>query len=175
MRLRFQSAAPLAAVLALPGVPALAQPVSTAQFPANATVGRDTRPVTVHFSCALTRGRINNLAIAFDFPDAERLKPGYDTDIIEGPTGKGAKVHMTAGTTQANFAVGGSYGENGLPGTTFTFSVAFSQGPDLRQLQTLVGALVSGPGRTKLLNDAQKRNRVFFDKLNILGNHRTHG
>jgi acetylornithine deacetylase/succinyl-diaminopimelate desuccinylase-like protein len=133
-------------------LPTAARPVTTAGFKGTAHVGAATRDIVVRFSCAMVGSKINNLAIALDVPAAESLKPTFNFDAFEGPTGIGGKHRLvaTAGATdtQMDFAGTGSYGNNGAPATTFTFNAAMT--PDARlsanleKLQAVVRTLASG-------------------------------
>ena len=147
--------------LALAATQAFAQPVTGARFAGTAHVGTAhvgtaMRAVTFRLSCALDRTGINNIAIELDVPDAEQLQPGFDTDRFEGPDGQAAKIRVVAAVAaaraQIEFGSTGSYGNNGAPATTFTFSAAFTPGPgaraqtDMQRLQAVAELLGRGPG-----------------------------
>ena len=134
-------------------IPALAQPVTAATFNGHARIGNATRDVVFRFSCARDGPRINNLAVEMDVPAAEGLKATFDFDLFEGPAGIGGKHHLTtsagAATSRMDFGSTGSYGNNGSPDSTFTFSAGMT--PDqrsranLQHLQAIVTTLASGP------------------------------
>ena len=77
----------------------------------------------------------------------------FSFDAFEGPTGITGHHHLaaTGGAAKAEMDFGstGSYGNNGSPASTFTFSAAMT--PDakgkanLAKLRSVVGALTSGP------------------------------
>jgi hypothetical protein len=136
----------------LAALPVAAQPVTDAEFKGTAHIGSATRDVAARFSCAMERGKINNLAIEIDIPATESLTSTFDFNAFEGPTGIGGQHHVaaTAGKTQAriDFASTGSYGNNGAPASTFTFSAAMTpdsrSSANLHRLQAVVATLASG-------------------------------
>ncbi len=135
----------LSLVAALWAPPVPAQPVTTVEFKAIAHIGSATRDVIIRFSCAMDGAKINNLAVELEVPDAESLKPTFDFDAFEGPSGIGGKHHLAAAHAQMDFAATGSYGNNGAPDSTFTFSAGMTPGQaTLRKLQAVVGALSAG-------------------------------
>jgi hypothetical protein len=131
-------------------MPAVAQPVTRAQFNGIAHIGSVIRNVVIRFSCAMDRKKINNLAVELDVPEAEGFKRVFDVNPFEGPSGIGGKHHLIAtrtGSAQLDFASSGSFGNNGSPGTTFTFSAAMvpSSKAALTKLQAVAGVLSGGP------------------------------
>ena len=142
-RLRAQA---LAFVFLIP-FGAVAQPVRTAEFTGSAKIGPVTRQVAMRFNCALDRGKINNLAVEMDIPDAEKFKSFFDVTPFEGPGALNAKMHLTVAAAssgaQVDLGSTGSFGNNGAPGTTFTFEAAVtpSSRSQLQKLQALAAAL----------------------------------
>jgi len=130
-----------------------AQSVKTAQFSGSANIGTVTRQVIMRFTCALDRGKINNLAVEMDIPDAERFKNVFDVLPFEGPGAKSGKMHLVAaaasGDAQADLGSTGFFGNNGAPGTSFTFEAALMPGSKsgFQKLQALAANLSEGPGR----------------------------
>ena len=137
------------ALLAAPS--ALAQPAATARVTGAATIGAVSRSVAIQFSCAMDRKTINNLAVSISIPDAAKFKSLFDVDPFEGPGALSAKMHFAAADGAVHFDSGstGSFGNDGEPGTSFTFEDAETPGSGaaFRKLQALVAALASGAGR----------------------------
>jgi len=144
-----------AAILALTfaACAAAAQPVKAVQFQGIGHIGPATRSILVWFSCAMYRGKIGSLAIGVDVPDTPKLKGVFNFDVLEGPAAASGKVHLVAtsgaSTTLMDFGSTGSFGTNGAPDTTFTFSAAMvpSARVNLQHLQAVVETLGSGPAR----------------------------
>jgi hypothetical protein len=126
---------------------AIAQPLTTAEFTGSAKIGPATRQVAMRFNCALDRGKVNNLAVEMDIPDAEKFKSFFDVIPFEGPGALSGKMHLTAaaasGSAQVDLGSTGSFGTNGAPGTTFTFeaSVTPSSKSQLQELRALAATL----------------------------------
>ncbi len=142
------------ALLAASGA-ALAQPVTRAQFPGSAQIGREKRAVVIHVICAMAQGRVNNLAVALDIAQAERLKRVFDVAGFEGPGAASANMHLEAtapGTTaSADLGSTGSFGSDGAPATSFTFEAALFAAtrsmPAFQALQGVVRTLGGGPSQ----------------------------
>ena len=139
--------------LALLAASAQAQPVRDVAFEGRAQVGRFERPARLHVGCYAPRGRINNLNIEFDLPDAIALAPVFDVIPFEGPDGAGAPslLQAEAGDVKAEmrFHAGGWFGSRGGPASTFTFGRAFTPQDRgaLPRLQAVLQVLGTGAGR----------------------------
>ena len=132
-------------------IAAAAQPVTTTQITGSANIGAVTRQVTMRFTCAVERGKINNLAAGIDIPDAEKFKSVFDVELFEGPGALSGKMHLTAsaGSAQADLGSTGSFGNNGAPGASFTFQSAATprERAEHQKLQALASALSKGTGK----------------------------
>jgi hypothetical protein len=132
---------------------AIAQPARTAAFTGPAKIGAVTRQVAMRFSCALDSGKINNLGVEMDIPDAEKFKSFFDVIPFEGPGASSAKMRLTAtaasGNAQVDLGSSGSFGSNGAPGTTFTFGsyVTPASKSQLQKLLALAAILSHGTGK----------------------------
>jgi hypothetical protein len=137
--------------LTLASSAAAAHQVKAVQSQGTAHIGPTTRSILFWFSCATDRGKINNLATGIDVPDTPKLKGVFNFDALEGPVAHSAKVHLVAtsgaSTTSMDFGSTGSFGTNGAPDTTFTFSAAMvpSERVNLQRLQAVVATLGGGP------------------------------
>lgn len=144
-----------ALLLAYAAEPAAAQDVRQAAFAGSARIGALQREVTIRLICARDRGRVNNLAVELDIPDAEQLQPVFDVIPFEGPDGASAKMRLVvtvpAGQVAADLGSTGSFGNNGAPASTFTFASAVTPATRYRiayrSVQRLARTLASGPSR----------------------------
>ncbi|MBN9561077.1 MAG: hypothetical protein J0H14_10170 [Alphaproteobacteria bacterium] len=130
---------------------AAAHPLKTVQVQGTAHIGLATRSILFWFSCATDRGKINNLSTGIDVPDTPKLESVFNFRALEGPTADSGKVHLVAtsggSTTSMRFGSTGSFGTNGAPDTTFTFSAGMvpRERVDFQRLQAVVATLGSGP------------------------------
>ncbi|MBV8912386.1 MAG: hypothetical protein JOZ05_05000 [Acetobacteraceae bacterium] len=107
----------------------------------------------LRFGCAVQRGRINNLSVEFDLPDAMALGPVFDVLPFEGPDGAGAASLLEAvvgdAKQEVRFFASGWFGGNGGPANSFTFGRAFTAEDRgaLPRLQAVAELLTHGAGR----------------------------
>jgi hypothetical protein len=144
---------------------AVAQPAKTAAVAGSAQIGPVARQVAMRLSCAIDHGKINNLAVEMDIPDAEKFKSYFDVIPFEGPGALSANMRLTAaaaaGSAQAtttpydaavarvDLGSSGWFGNNSAPGTTFTFGAAITprSKSQLQNLQALAATLSRGTAR----------------------------
>ncbi|MGE7414389.1 hypothetical protein [Methylobacterium tarhaniae] len=128
------------------------------RLPGRATIGPESRDVTLTFLCTTTRSRNETgaLSIDLDVPNFEALEKRFDFGAFEGPEGTRKPLTEIAVTQGTRLSAGGRIVDDGH----FSLGVAASlrgDAAELRKLRTIAAAVSAGPGSLRWRQESPRK------------------